>query len=307
MKIAMMATGGVGGYFGGRLAATGEDVHFIARGAHLAALKADGLQLKSANGDLHLKPVSVTDNPATIGAVDIVIFAVKQYDTEAAANAIKPLIGAQTGVITVQNGVDRHERLRAILGRDHVMGGAAYITGAEIAAPGVIVHLGKVARLIFGEFDGRASARGERLLAACKKAGIDAAFSADVVKEMWAKFALLSAFSGVSSLTRAPIGPVRSDPDMRKLLIDSIAEAVAVGKAKGIDLGADYIARQMTLADSLPPATKSSMEIDLDHGRRLELDWLSGAVARLGEELGVPTPTQRVIYAALKPYANGKG
>lgn len=306
MKIAIMATGGVGGYFGARLAAAGEEVHFIARGAHLAALRANGLTLKSANGDLHLEPVSATDDPAPIGAVDIVLFAVKQYDTEAAANLIKPLIGADTAAITVQNGMDRDERLRAVLGRGHVMDGAAYITGAGVASPGVISHVGKVARIIFGEADGRKSARGERFLAACKHAGIDATFSTDIANELWAKFALLSAFSGVSSVLRRPVGAILGDPDTRKLLTDAIAEAVAVAAAKGIDLGADYLQRQIAFSTGVPPETKSSMQMDLEAGHRLELEWMSGAVARIGDELGVPTPTHHFIYAALKLYANGQ-
>ena len=191
MKVAIMATGGVGGYFGARLAAAGQEVHFIARGAHLAALRANGLRLKSANGDLHLQGVSATDNPATVGAVDIVIFAVKQYDGEIAAKAIKPLIGPSTGVISLQNGMDRQDPLKTILGRDHVMGGVAYITAAEVASPGVIAHVGSLARIIFGELDGGVSRRGEDFLAACKGAGIDAVLSTNIAKEMWAKFALL--------------------------------------------------------------------------------------------------------------------
>ena len=306
MKIAIMATGGVGGYFGARLAAAGEDVHFIARGTHLAALRADGLKLNSANGDLHLHSVAATDDPATIGTVDIVLFAVKQYDTATAATAILPLIGTSTGVISLQNGMDRSDPLRAILGGAHVMGGVAYITGAEVASPGVITHVGAVARLIFGEFGGGVSPRAQRFLAACKGAGIDATLSTDVAKEMWAKFALLSAFSGVSSVLRKPIGAIVADPDTRKLLGDAIAETVAVAKANGVDLGADYMARQQSLVGKMLPQTKSSMQIDLEHCRRLELEWLSGAVARFGDEAGVPTPTHHFIYAALKLYANGQ-
>jgi 2-dehydropantoate 2-reductase len=308
MKIAIMATGGVGGYFGARLAAAGEDVHFIARGAHLAALRTQGLRLTSANGDLHLRRVSATDDPATIGAADFVIFAVKQYDTEKAAKAIAPLVGAATAVISLQNGMDRRDRLRAILGSDHLMGGAAYITAAGIGSPGVITHVGSLVRLIFGELDGRSSARGERFLAACKNAGIAATLSTEIAKEMWAKFAMLSGFSGVSSVLRKPIGAIIGDADTRKLLTDAITETVAVAAAQGIDLGADYLARQMTLLDGkVPPETRSSMQMDLEQGRRLELEWLSGAVARFGDELGVPTPTHHFIYAALKLEAGGRG
>lgn len=305
MKIAIMAAGGVGGYFGARLAAAGEEVHFIARGAHLAALRTNGLVLKSGNGELHLQHVSATDDPATIGPVDIVLFAVKQYDTETAANLIAPLIGEKTGVISLQNGVDREDRLRVIVGRDHIIGGVAYVTGAGVAAPGVIVHVGKLARMLFGEFGDGSSARCDRFLAICKNAGIDATLSTDIVKDQWAKFALLSAFSGISSVLRKPIGPILGDLDTRQLFSDAIAETVDVARAKGIELGADYLARQMTLSDGVAPETKSSMLMDLEAKRRLELEWMSGATARLGDELAVPTPTHRFIHAALKLHTNG--
>ncbi len=306
MKIVMMATGGVGGYYGARLAAAGEDVRFIARGAHLAALRTNGLKLISANGDLHLRSVHATDDPATIGTADIVVFAVKQYDTEAAAKLIAPLIADETAVISIQNGMDPQERLRTIAGDEHVMGGTTYITGAKVISPGTITHTGSIARLVFGECDGSLSLRGERFLNACKKAEIDAVFSTNIAKEMWAKFALLSAFSGVSSMSRKAAGPMMSDPETRKLLRDAIAEAVAVAKAKGIDLGDDYVAKRGDFYRSIPPDTKSSMLMDLENGRRLELNWLSGAVAQFGDELSVSTPTHHAIYGALKLAAEGR-
>jgi 2-dehydropantoate 2-reductase len=305
MKIAIMATGGVGGYFGARLAAAGEEVHFIARGAHLAALRQNGLTLKSANGDLHLQPVSATDDPTTIGPVDIIIFAVKQYDTETAAKRIRPLIGADTAVITLQNGMDQKELLSAIVGRDHVLGGAAYILGAEIAAPGIITHVGKVARMAFGERDRQKTKRAERFLAACRNAGVDAVLSADIAKELWSKFTMLSAFSGVSTVTRKPAGAIMADPDTKALMIDAMREAAAVGKAKGIDLAEDFVARQTAFYGQMVLDAKASMLLDLENGRRLELEWLSGAVARIGDELGVPTPVHHFIYAALKLWENG--
>jgi 2-dehydropantoate 2-reductase len=261
--------------------------------------------LKSANGDLHLQPVSATDDPASIGTVDIVIFAVKQYDTESAAKLIKPAIGADTAAITLQNGMDKDERLRAVLGRDHVMDGAAYIGGAGIASPGVITHVGKVARIVFGEADGSWSTRGERFLAACKNADIDATLSTEIARELWAKFALLSAFSGVSSVLRQPVGEIGGDGDTRKLFADAIMESVTIAKAKGVDLGDDYLAQQWNFLDRVPPETKSSMQMDLEAGRRLELDWMSGAVASISDELGVPTPIHHFMYAALKLYAGG--
>jgi 2-dehydropantoate 2-reductase len=306
MKIVMMATGGVGGYYGARLADAGEDVHFIARGAHLAALRANGLKLISANGDIRLRSIQATDDPAMIGTAEIVIFAVKQYDTEAAAKLIVPLIADETAVISIQNGMDPQERLKTIVGREHVMGGTTYITGAKVISPGIITHTGSIARLVFGEYDGSASLRGERFLNACKTAGIDALFSTNINKEMWAKFALLSAFSGVSSMLRKAAGSIMSDPDTRKLLKDAIAETVAVAKAKGIDLGDDYVAMHGDFYGSIPPDTKSSMLMDLENGRRIELNWLSGAVAQFGDELDVPTPTHHAIYGALKLAAEGR-
>jgi 2-dehydropantoate 2-reductase len=305
MKIAIMATGGVGGYFGARLTAAGEDVHFIARGDHLAALRANGLVLKSANGDLHVKSVSATDDPASIGTVDVVLFAVKQYDTENAAKLVKPAIGPDTAVITFQNGIDKDKRLRALLGHSHVMDGAAYIGGARVASPGVITHIGKVARLVFGEPDGSKSARGQRFLDACQNAGIDATLSAEIAKELWAKFALLSAWSGVSSVLRQSAGEVAGDDNARKLFVDAIIESVAVAKASGFDLGEDYLAKQQSFVDTVPPETKSSMLMDLEANRRLELDWMSGAVARIGDGAGVPTPNHHFAYAALKRHAGG--
>jgi 2-dehydropantoate 2-reductase len=299
MKIVIMATGGVGGYYGARLAAGGHDVYFIARGAHLAALRTDGLKLISANGDLHLRSVHAADEPATVGTADIVIFAVKQYDTETAANLVVPVIGDETAVISIQNGMDPRERLKSIVGREHVMGGTTYITGAKVISPGIITHAGTIARLVFGEYDGSVSMRGERFLDACKTAGIDARFSTDIGKEMWAKFALLSAFSGVSSMLRKAAGPIMSDPDTRKLLKDAVAETVAIAKAKGIDLGDDYLAKHGDFYGGIPPDTKSSMLMDLENGRRIELNWLSGAVAQFGDELGVPTPTHHAICGAL--------
>jgi 2-dehydropantoate 2-reductase len=304
MKIAVMAAGGVGGYFGARLAAAGEEVHFIARGAHLAALRAQGLKLESGMGNLHLDPVKATDDPASIGPVDFILFAVKNWSLEAAAKASKPLIGPDTAAITFLNGVDSGERLGAILGASHVMGGAAYI-GASIAAPGTIRQLGNFARIVFGEFGAPASARGERFLAACRKANIAADLVPDITTQIWAKFAMLASSSGVLSVLRQTAGPARAEPLTWQMALDAVAEAAAVAKAKGIDLGADFVAKQKAIMAAMPTDMKSSMQLDLERGNRLELDWLSGAVARLGDATGVPTPTHHFIYAALKLYAEG--
>ncbi len=304
MRIAVMAAGGVGGYFGARLAAAGEEVHFLARGAHLAALREHGLILESANGNLKLQPVDATDDARAIGPVDTVLFAVKLWDTEAAGEAAKPLIGRDTAVVTLQNGVDSSARLAAILGAAHVMGGAAYIA-TTIAAPGVIRQTGTMARIVFGELDGKKTARGEALLAACRKAGIDAVLSDNIVRDIWAKFALLASFSGVTGVTRKPMGAIRGEPATRELLLGAIREVVSLATAKGVDLGADFMARQSAAIAAMPAEMKASMLVDLERGNRLELEWLSGAVARLGQEAGVPTPIHHFIVAALKLHAAG--
>jgi 2-dehydropantoate 2-reductase len=305
MKLAVMGAGAVGGYFGARLAAAGDEVHFVARGAQLEALVANGIQLKSAIGDLHLQRVQATADPATVGSVDVVIFTVKQFDTAPAALACKTLLGENTTVITLQNGMDAKDRLGKILGRDRVIPGAAYIANAAVIAPGVISHSGTVIRLVFGERDGARSARAERFLAACLKAGITAELTSNISAELWAKFAFLATFGGVSTVIRKPVGPVLSESVTRQLFADALGEAVAVGRAKGVDLGSDYQAKQMAFCDSLPAETKPSMLIDLERGHPLELEWLSGAVAELGDETGVSTPIHHCLYAALKLYASG--
>ena len=305
MRISIMGTGGVGGYFGARLSAAGYDVNFVARGRHLEALRANGLTLKSANGDLHLPSISVTDDPSNVGPVDYVLFTVKRFDTEPAAEMCKAMIGPETTVINVQNGMDAKDTLRGILDGDKVMDGAAYITNAAVIEPGVVGHAGPLARVVFGEADGSRSARGERFLNACVDAGIAAELTSNIARELWAKFALLATFSGVGAATRKSIGPIRNEPVTRNLMRDGLEEAVAVASAKGVDVGANYIAQQMELGDKIPEQTKPSMLIDLERGNRLELEWMSGALTRIGQEVDVPTPVHSTLYAALKLHANG--
>jgi 2-dehydropantoate 2-reductase len=304
MRIAVFGTGGVGGYFGGRLAASGADVSFIARGPHLEAIRANGLKVTSELGDVLVKPARATDKPAELGPVDAVLFAPKLYDCESAAEAAKPLVGPNTVVISVLNGVDATDRMIPILGREHVAGGVVYISAA-IAAPGVVAHYGRNAQMAFGELDGGGSERLQRFLAACEKAGIDAKLRENIQWWIWSKFAMLAPFAAATAMTRQPIGPIRSDPDGRRLLTDAIAEVAAVAKARGVDLGADAVERTMKNVDAVPPTMKASMLFDLERGNRLEVEWLSGAVWRLGREAGIDTPVHRVAYAALKPFANG--
>jgi 2-dehydropantoate 2-reductase len=304
MRIVVFGTGGVGGYFGGRLAASGADVSFIARGPHLAAIRANGLKVASPLGDVLVKPARATDSPAEIGPVDAVLFAPKLYDCESAAEAAKPLVGPGTVVISVLNGVDATDRMIPILGREHVAGGVAYISAA-IAEPGVIAHYGRNAQMAFGELDGSRSERLQGFLAACEKAGIDAQLRDNIQWWIWGKFAMLAPFAAATAMTRQPIGPIRGDADGRRLLTDAIAEVAAVAKARGVDLGPDAVERTMKNIDAVPASMKASMLFDLERGNRLEVEWLSGAVWRLGREAGIETPVHRVAYAALKPFANG--
>lgn len=305
MKIAVMAAGGVGGYFGARLATAGEDVHFIARGTHLKAIKQNGLKLESALGDLHVEDARATDDPGTIGTADIVLFAVKLGDSEAAAASCRPLLGPNSTLIMLQNGVDGVARLAPILGLEAVVGGVAYIS-SFIEKPGTIGHHGNFARLQFGEADGSKSARLSVFTATCAKAGFDAEFAPDIELAQWQKFVLLVGMSGATAMTRQPIGPILNDATERELFFNLMAETAAVGSARGIALDTDYAQDRLAFAEtSLPPGMKASMLDDLERGKPLELDWLSGEVSRLGREHGVPTPANDAVYAALKPHRGG--
>jgi 2-dehydropantoate 2-reductase len=306
MRIAIIGSGGVGGYLGGRLAASGQDVTFIARGAHLDAIREDGLRIESALGDISVQPAEASDDPASVGRVDLVIFAVKLYDTQAAAEACRPLLGEKTGVVTFQNGVDSPEVLARILGREHVVGGVAQIASV-VGEPGVIRHSGTMARFAFGELDGRRSTRVEALAVALGAAGVEHVVSDAIERDIWAKMVFLATFAGVTALARLPIGPIRTDPDTRALYRDGLAEALAVARARGIPLTEDFVVQTLARTDQLPAAMKSSMLEDLERGKRLELTWLSGAIVRMGAELGVPTPVHGFITAALKLHAGGRG
>ena len=305
MRIAVVGAGGVGGGFGAALAKAGADVSFLARGAHLAAMKSAGLKVTGPRGDMHLVPTQSTDDPAAIGPVDIVLFCVKLWDVESAGERIKPLIGPNTAVIPLQNGIDAHERLIPILGPGAVMCGVAQIS-ASITAPGVITQVGTFMRMVFGELDGRRSKRAEDFLALCLKAGFDAGLSDQILTDLWMKFILLASNAGMMSLARQPIGKLRDDPDMRPIFRAAYQETIDVGRARSVTLPADALERILELTNHFPPAMKASMALDLDRGNRLELPWLSGKVAELGRQFGVPTPTHGMMYAMLKPYVMGK-
>ena len=301
-----MGTGGVGGYFGARLAAKGVELTFIARGAHLQAVRASGLRLESPNGDVCIHPARATDTPADVGPVDYVLFTTKLWDTANAAKAIQPMIGADTAVISLQNGVSAGHVLGEILGRGHVMGGLALIS-SFIAAPGVIRHAGTMARVVFGEFDGTRTPRAQALLKAFQEAGVDADIADNIERAIWQKFIFLVGLSGVTAVTHQSIGPLREDADTRALLAQVMAETAAVARAKGIEIDPAFSDERLAFMDKLPADMTSSMAHDLVQGNRLELDWLSGAVARMGRELGVDTPANAFVYTALKLSAAGSG
>jgi 2-dehydropantoate 2-reductase len=298
-----MGAGGVGGYFGARLAAAGADVAFVARGAHLEALRTNGLTVLSPLGDLHLDRVVVTEDPASIGPVDVVFFTVKLYDTNDACARLGPLIGSDTVVVSLQNGVDSVGMLTAAVGRSHVAGGVAHVF-AVIAEPGVIRHTA-LDLIIVGEPDGTTTPRLERLHAFARQAGFECRLTGQIDMEIWLKFVRLSAFSGITAVTRSPLGVIREDPDLLAMLQAAVMEGMAVAHAKQIQFPPNALADMFAHMASMPPQSKSSMLEDLERGRRLELPWLSGAVLRLGRELGMETPIHRFITTVLSPFVQG--
>jgi 2-dehydropantoate 2-reductase len=305
MRIAVMAAGAVGGYFGARMAAAGHDVFFIARGANLEAIKKNGLQVESVHGNVHLEKPNVTDDPAKVGAVDAVFFAVKLWDTEKSAQQMKPLLGPDTRVITLQNGVDSYERIAPIIGAERAIPGVTYVVSV-IDRPGVIKQTSQFQSIICGTFDGRPDAPLTAFVDAAKAASINITLSDNIARDRWQKFIFLSATSGATAATRMPMGPILADPDTRALFRNIMQETLAVGLAKGVALDSSYIDERLAFADAnTPPTMKASMANDLDRGNRLELDWLAGTVSHLGKELKVPTPVNDTIYAALKLHRLG--
>jgi 2-dehydropantoate 2-reductase len=304
MRIAVVGAGGVGGAFGAALAHAGGDVTFIARGAHLKAMQEKGLRILSPRGDTLLQPAQATDDPAKVGVVDLVMFCVKLWDVESAGEAIKPMVGPNTAVMTFQNGIDAHERLLPILGPKAVMGGVAQIS-ATIAEPGVIKQTGTFMRLVFGELDGSITPRGEAFLALCQKAGFDATLSDRILTELWLKFILLATNSGWTALTRRPMGELRDDPDIAPMMHMAVREVAALAAARGVPLPEGTPEKIIGGWKHMPPNMRASMALDLIRGNRIELPWLSGKVVAMGREFGVPTPIHAMIYAGLKPYIMG--
>jgi 2-dehydropantoate 2-reductase len=306
MRIAAMAAGAVGGYFGARMANAGHDVFFIARGAHLAAIKNSGLKIESVHGDLHLPKPNVTDDPAKVGPVDIVLFAVKLWDTEQAAEAARPLMGPDSRLITFQNGVDSLDRVSAVLGADRTVGGATYIA-TTIAAPGVVKHSSQFARMVVGRPDKKPDAKLQAFVDAAKAAKLDISLSSDIERELWQKFIFLTAMAGSTASLRSAIGPIRADAELRAFFRALMEEAFAVGKAKGVALDHAYIDERMAFVmDKVEPGMKASMAHDLERGNRLELDWLTGKVRALGRQYGIATPASDTVYTVLKLSRIGK-
>ena len=304
MRVAVMGAGGVGGFYGGRLAQAGHDVAFITRGEHLRAIQAGGLKLVGTAGDAVIAGAQATDDPSRLAPVDVVLFCVKLFDTEDAARAIAPLLSKGGACITLQNGVDGQDRIGAIVGNDRVMGGIAFVS-ALIESPGVIRYMSKAPSIKFGEADGQMTQRATRLRDACEAAGFGAEVVADIRIAQWHKFVGLTVNAALTSLTRKPAGIVYHDPEIAALASAMFAEGAAVARAMGIGLPDDIVAWQIQNHRNFPPGMYASMYHDLTRGRRLELDSLSGLIVRKGRELGVPTPLHAMAYACLKPFLDG--
>ncbi len=293
MRIVVMGSGGTGGYFGAKLARAGEDVTFVARGAHLEAIRARGLRVKSAIDGEWVVQAPAVERLAGLPPADLVLFCVKSFDTDIAGEAIKPVVGPGTGVLPVQNGVDNEERLERILGPGHVMGGVAQVL-ATIEAPGVVSHR-FLGRIVFGEMDGRESERARAFLQACERAGIQAEISANMLRALWEKYVFIAAHAGMTALTRSPAGVVRAVPETRAMYRLLLGEMVTLGNAVGAGLDANLADTAMGMLDNLGAAFTSSLHHDLAEGKRLELEALHG----------IPTPMLFAVYAALKPYVDG--
>ena len=304
MKIAIMGTGGMGGYYGANLAAAGQDVAFIARGPHLEAIKRDGLTLRGPAGDTLINPASATDDPSEIGPVDVVLFCVKLYDVEAAAEMIRPMLRPDPAVISVLNGVDGPVRLAAVIGPGHVLGGAAYAS-ALIEGPGVVSYKSNMASLVIGAMDGSTDTRAVAFRDACADAGFSCSVSDNILGVLWDKFTLLATNAALSSLCRLPVASIYAEPALVALARSMMEEIVTVARARGVAFSDDIIETSIARSKTFPPDMYASMFHDLDRGRSMELEGLSGQVVKLGVELGIPTPRHETLFACLKPFMNG--
>lgn len=306
MRFGIVGAGAVGGYFGARLAEAGNDVVFVARTKESAARLREGLEVRSELGDLRLSPVQATDDPRGVGTVDVAIVAVKLKDTQAAARAAAAMAGPSTTVFSLQNGVDKDDVLIAAVGRERVLGGVCYIL-AELLEPGVVVHTGKIRKIVIGELEGWGESRRVREIAAClSAAGIEAVASDDIRRETWQKMVFLATIAAVTSASRETVGTLRTNPASRALLREGMEEIVRVAAAEGVAIPEGFVDDRMKFIDGLPEGGRASMAQDLLKGRPLELEWLSGSVVRRGESLGVPTPVHKTLYGVLAPCASGR-
>ena len=304
MRIAVVGAGGVGGYFGAKLARAGESVVMLARGAHLQAIRRDGIRVRSVPEGESVAKVEAVDSFAGQPPVDMALFCVKSFDTRSAAEALRPVVGSSTGVVSLQNGVDNEETLDEVLGRGVALGGAAYVF-AGIASPGVITHTA-AGRIVFGEMDGRASDRATRLRDALASAAVPVELASDIRRVLWEKYLLISAQAGMTAVTRCPAGVLRDTPESWRMYRLIVEELAALARASGVALAADVVDTVMKQAAAIAPDAYSSLHHDLVQGKRLELEALHGHAVRLGERHGVPTPMVLAIYAALKPHVAGR-
>jgi 2-dehydropantoate 2-reductase len=300
MKLGVVGAGGVGGFYGGKLAQAGVEVAFIARGEHLAVIRERGLRVRADDGDFTVR-VAASDDPEQIGQCDAVLFCVKSYDTDQAAALLAPLLKPETGVVSLQNGVDNEEKIAARIGPGHVIGGVSFIL-AHIAEPGVVEQVGSVRRVIFGELDGSRSERAERLLAQFRKAEIDSDIADDIRVALWDKFAFLCALAGVTAVTRLPIDKLLAVPETRELFRQMVHEAALVARAEGVQLAEDIVDQKTTFAEALGPDSFSSLHHDLVTGHRLELDALHGELTRRAARHGIAVPVSAMIYSLLRPW-----
>ncbi len=300
MRIAVIGAGGVGGYFGGKLAHGGADVVFIVRGATLEALRTTGLRVDSIKGDFVIERPNATDDPATAGKVDAIFVTVKTWQIEEAAAQITPMIGDETMVIPLENGIDAPDQLADIVGHEHVLGGLCGIV-SFIAAPGHIRHIGADPFVMFGELDNRRTPRVEQLRDLCLRAGVQADIPSDIHHALWSKFVFIAPMSGIGGVTRVPIGVWRSMPETRDLATRAIREIVDLARARGVDLGDEAVDRTLARFDGLNADATSSLQRDIIDGKPSELDAQLGAVVRLGREAGVPTPVCEMLYDVLLP------
>jgi 2-dehydropantoate 2-reductase len=300
MRIAIMGTGGVGGYYGGLLALHGHDVIFIARGAHLRAIQEKGLQVKSIHGDFLVEPAQATQDPTLVGPVDLVVFSTKTYDTQLAAEQIIPLIGNKTSILPLQNGIDTPERIGSVIGKEYILGGVTWIS-SSIEAPGVIKQVSQFRRVVLGELDGKISSRVKSIHQVFADAGITCEISDDIATVLWTKFVFIATASSFGALTRLPIGKYRTLPETRACMAALMQEIEMVARAQGVDLDQDIVQKSLGFIDRADPAIKPSMQLDVEAGQQSELESMIGIIGKLGRKFDIPTPLADMAYATLLP------